>query len=189
MTATDSETTVPPAAPAARSRSVALDVLRVDRDPRRRRHPRLRRHGHQSGHPRVGKLVGRVVVDIGNVWVIPVFVMVSGALVLGPRAHAAGPRAFYRKRAASGWARRSSRGRSSTSSSCSNGSASATSASPMSSSRSPTARPTPTCTSSTSSSGLYCRGAGARGLPRRRRRPVAPTSSRAPFSRPRSSST
>lgn len=37
-------------------------------------------------------------LDIGNVWVIPVFVMVSGALVLGPRAHAAGPRAFYRKR-------------------------------------------------------------------------------------------
>jgi surface polysaccharide O-acyltransferase-like enzyme len=39
-----------------------------------------------------------VGVDIGSNWVVPVFVMISGALVLAPRAHAAGPGAFYRKR-------------------------------------------------------------------------------------------
>jgi surface polysaccharide O-acyltransferase-like enzyme len=39
-----------------------------------------------------------VTIDLGAVWVVPVFVMISGALVLAPRAHAAGPGAFYRKR-------------------------------------------------------------------------------------------
>jgi surface polysaccharide O-acyltransferase-like enzyme len=39
-----------------------------------------------------------VAIDIGAVWVVPVFVMISGALVLAPRAHEAGPGAFYRKR-------------------------------------------------------------------------------------------
>jgi surface polysaccharide O-acyltransferase-like enzyme len=39
-----------------------------------------------------------VIIDIGSIWVVPVFVMISGALVLAPRAHAAGPAAFYRKR-------------------------------------------------------------------------------------------
>jgi surface polysaccharide O-acyltransferase-like enzyme len=39
-----------------------------------------------------------VAVDLGLVWVVPVFVMISGALVLSPRAHAAGPSAFWRKR-------------------------------------------------------------------------------------------
>jgi surface polysaccharide O-acyltransferase-like enzyme len=39
-----------------------------------------------------------VVVDAGSVWVVPVFVMISGALVLAPRAHAEGPYAFYRRR-------------------------------------------------------------------------------------------
>ena len=38
-----------------------------------------------------------VAIDIGAVWVVPVFVMISGALVLGAWAHAAGPGAFYRK--------------------------------------------------------------------------------------------
>ncbi len=41
---------------------------------------------------------GAVVADIGFVWVVPVFVMISGALVLAPQQHAAGPGAFYRKR-------------------------------------------------------------------------------------------
>lgn len=39
-----------------------------------------------------------VAVDLGNVWVVPVFVMVSGALLLGPRTVERGPAAFYRKR-------------------------------------------------------------------------------------------
>ncbi|MEU9506135.1 acyltransferase family protein [Micromonospora sp. NPDC048170] len=37
-------------------------------------------------------------VNIGAVWTVPVFVMISGALVLAPRAHRDGPAAFYRKR-------------------------------------------------------------------------------------------
>jgi surface polysaccharide O-acyltransferase-like enzyme len=31
-------------------------------------------------------------------WAVPVFIMISGALTLNPRAHAAGPAAFYRRR-------------------------------------------------------------------------------------------
>lgn len=45
------------------------------------------------------------VLDTGFVWVVPVFVMVSGALVLDPRMHADGPGGFYRKRLLRlGWA-------------------------------------------------------------------------------------
>jgi surface polysaccharide O-acyltransferase-like enzyme len=39
-----------------------------------------------------------VIVDIGNVWVVPAFVMVSGALLLAPRSQGAGPASFYRRR-------------------------------------------------------------------------------------------
>lgn len=41
---------------------------------------------------------GGVIVDIGSVWVVPGFIMVSGALLLTPRAQDAGPGAFYRRR-------------------------------------------------------------------------------------------
>ncbi|REJ07577.1 hypothetical protein DY023_02750 [Microbacterium bovistercoris] len=41
---------------------------------------------------------GAVVVDIGFVWVVPVFVMISGALILEPRQFAQGPQSFYRRR-------------------------------------------------------------------------------------------
>lgn len=45
------------------------------------------------------------VLDIGFVWVVPVFVMVSGALVLDPRMHRGGPGPFYRTRLLRlGWA-------------------------------------------------------------------------------------
>jgi surface polysaccharide O-acyltransferase-like enzyme len=37
-------------------------------------------------------------IDIGATWTVPLFVMISGALTLSPRAHAAGPASFYRKR-------------------------------------------------------------------------------------------
>ncbi|SCG76598.1 acyltransferase [Micromonospora inositola] len=37
-------------------------------------------------------------VDIGATWTVPLFVMISGALTLSPRAHADGPGAFYRRR-------------------------------------------------------------------------------------------
>ncbi|MFK4729876.1 acyltransferase family protein [Agromyces mediolanus] len=40
-----------------------------------------------------------VVLDLGFVWAVPVFVMLSGALVLRPSALADGVGAFYRKRA------------------------------------------------------------------------------------------
>jgi surface polysaccharide O-acyltransferase-like enzyme len=39
-----------------------------------------------------------VTVHRGFIWAVPVFVMISGALVLNPRAHVLGPAAFYRKR-------------------------------------------------------------------------------------------
>ena len=38
------------------------------------------------------------VLDLLFVWSVPVFVMISGALVLDPAAHADGPAAFYRRR-------------------------------------------------------------------------------------------
>jgi surface polysaccharide O-acyltransferase-like enzyme len=37
-------------------------------------------------------------LDLAFVWSVPVFVMISGALVLDPAAHAQGPGAFYRRR-------------------------------------------------------------------------------------------
>lgn len=37
-------------------------------------------------------------IDLGASWTVPLFVMLSGVLVLHPRAHAKGPAAFYRKR-------------------------------------------------------------------------------------------
>lgn len=41
---------------------------------------------------------GAVAVDLGFVWVVPVFVMISGALILEPRQFAKGPLHFYRRR-------------------------------------------------------------------------------------------
>ncbi|MEU4675471.1 acyltransferase [Micromonospora sp. NPDC023737] len=38
------------------------------------------------------------VIDIGAIWTVPAFIMISGAFVLDPRAHRAGPLAFYRRR-------------------------------------------------------------------------------------------
>jgi surface polysaccharide O-acyltransferase-like enzyme len=98
VTASDSTTTAPSTAPTVRPRSVALDVLRV-----------VAILGVVAIHTFAGIVTNpavhgsgtwwvAVALDIGNVWVIPVFVMVSGALLLGPRAHSAGPRTFYRKR-------------------------------------------------------------------------------------------
>jgi surface polysaccharide O-acyltransferase-like enzyme len=40
-----------------------------------------------------------VAIDIGFIWVVPVFVMISGALLLGSRQVLEAPAAFYRKRA------------------------------------------------------------------------------------------
>ncbi|MBT2494590.1 acyltransferase family protein [Microbacterium oxydans] len=39
-----------------------------------------------------------VALNAGFIWAVPVFVMISGALLLDPRPHAAGPAAFYRQR-------------------------------------------------------------------------------------------
>ncbi|WP_314147032.1 acyltransferase family protein [uncultured Leifsonia sp.] len=89
-----------PAAPGTRTRtrSAALDVLRI-----------AAILGVVAIHV-FGGIVGNAairgsgtwwaatVIDIGSIWVVPVFVMVSGALLLSPRAHADGPAAFYRKR-------------------------------------------------------------------------------------------
>lgn len=41
---------------------------------------------------------GAVAIDIGVIWVVPAFVMVSGALLLTPRAQDGGPSVFYRRR-------------------------------------------------------------------------------------------
>lgn len=45
-----------------------------------------------------GRWWGAVIVDLGFVWVVPVFVMISGALILEPRQFAKGPADFYRRR-------------------------------------------------------------------------------------------
>lgn len=39
-----------------------------------------------------------VILDIGSIWCVPIFVMISGSLLLGPRTHAAGPGPFLRRR-------------------------------------------------------------------------------------------
>jgi surface polysaccharide O-acyltransferase-like enzyme len=39
-----------------------------------------------------------VTLDLAFVWTVPVFVMISGALLLNPRAHRNGPADFYRRR-------------------------------------------------------------------------------------------
>lgn len=39
-----------------------------------------------------------VAIDIGFIWVVPVFVMISGALILDPRQFARGTTSFYRRR-------------------------------------------------------------------------------------------
>lgn len=39
-----------------------------------------------------------VALDLGFIWAVPAFVMLSGALVLDPRQHVFGPAAFYRRR-------------------------------------------------------------------------------------------
>lgn len=41
-----------------------------------------------------------VALNAGFIWAVPVFVMISGALLLDARPHAAGPAAFYRQRLA-----------------------------------------------------------------------------------------
>lgn len=40
-----------------------------------------------------------MIIDIGFVWVVPVFVMISGALILGSRMATESPARFYRRRA------------------------------------------------------------------------------------------
>ncbi|CAH0143005.1 hypothetical protein SRABI83_00521 [Arthrobacter sp. Bi83] len=40
-----------------------------------------------------------VVLDVGWIWVVPVFAMISGALILGSRMVSNQPRLFYRRRA------------------------------------------------------------------------------------------
>jgi surface polysaccharide O-acyltransferase-like enzyme len=96
--AADAEVAAVPAAPPARQRRLGLDLLRV-----------ISIAGVLAIHT-FGYMVGNdevrgsaawwvaVTLDLGVVWVVPVFVMISGALVLHPRAHAQGPWAFYRKR-------------------------------------------------------------------------------------------
>src|SRR6185312_8313743 len=39
------------------------------------------------------------ILDIGFIWVVPVFIMISGALLLGSKQLVADPGGFYRKRA------------------------------------------------------------------------------------------
>ena len=46
-----------------------------------------------------GSWLAAVIIDIGFVWVVPVFVMISGALILGSRMLTESPACFYRRRA------------------------------------------------------------------------------------------
>lgn len=48
------------------------------------------------GQPR---WLAAAIIDIAFIWVVPVFVIISGTLTLAPRAHRDGALAFYRKRA------------------------------------------------------------------------------------------
>ncbi|MGO4384592.1 acyltransferase [Specibacter sp. RAF43] len=53
-----------------------------------------------GAEPRAGRgWWAAVAIDIGFIWVVPVFVMISGALLLGSRQVVQAPAAFYRKRA------------------------------------------------------------------------------------------
>ncbi|ERK72518.1 acyltransferase [Leifsonia aquatica] len=83
---------------APRTRSVGLDVLRTTAI---LGVVAIHVFGNIVGNPAIrgsGTWWAATVIDVANVWVVPVFVMVSGALVLSPRAHVDGPAAFYRKR-------------------------------------------------------------------------------------------
>ncbi|WP_139005629.1 acyltransferase [Arthrobacter crystallopoietes] len=94
------ESTEPaPAAMPTRARNYALDLLRI-----------VSIVGVVAIHS-FGELAGddsarnqpdwipAAVIDIAFIWVVPVFVIISGTLTLAPRAHAAGAGDFYRKRA------------------------------------------------------------------------------------------
>src|SRR5262245_57812335 len=87
-----------PTRPPAKERRLGLDLLRV-----------ISIAGVVAIHT-FGYMVGNddlrgtptwwiaTAIDLGVVWVVPVFVMISGALVLHPKAHAQGPWVFYKKR-------------------------------------------------------------------------------------------
>ncbi|MCW2131199.1 acyltransferase [Arthrobacter sp. VKM Ac-2550] len=94
------ESTEPaPAATPARARNYALDLLRI-----------VSIVGVVAIHS-FGELAGddsarnqrdwlpAAVIDIAFIWVVPVFVIISGTLTLAPRAHTTGAGDFYRKRA------------------------------------------------------------------------------------------
>ncbi|WP_207346228.1 acyltransferase family protein [Arthrobacter sp. E3] len=98
--ASAAESTVPAAADQARpARNYGLDILRI-----------VSICGVVAIHvfglrvgaePKAGRgWWAAVVLDIGFIWVVPVFVLISGALLLGSRQVVEAPAAFYRKRAA-----------------------------------------------------------------------------------------
>jgi surface polysaccharide O-acyltransferase-like enzyme len=97
-TADNSDVPQPPEAETRPTRRYGLDVLRI-----------LAICGVVAIHV-VGIIVAKdelrgtrswwiaTAIDLGAVWTVPLFVMISGALTLAPRAHAEGPGPFYRKR-------------------------------------------------------------------------------------------
>ncbi|WP_168429555.1 MULTISPECIES: acyltransferase [unclassified Microbacterium] len=87
-----------PERPAAPQRRWALDVLRIVSVIGV---VAIHVFGNMVGNDAVhgsARWWGAVVVDLGFVWVVPVFVMISGALILEPRQYAKGPADFYRRR-------------------------------------------------------------------------------------------
>jgi surface polysaccharide O-acyltransferase-like enzyme len=90
--------TAPANASAVRTRSVSLDALRITAI---LGVIAIHVFGGIVSNPAIrgsGTWWVATAIDVGSIWVVPVFVMVSGALLLSPRAHADGPATFYRKR-------------------------------------------------------------------------------------------
>jgi surface polysaccharide O-acyltransferase-like enzyme len=85
---------------AAEGRNYALDLLRiVSITGVVAIHSFGQLAGNQAARGSAGWLAA-AIIDIGFIWVVPVFVMISGALTLTRKAQLPGPLAFYRRRVA-----------------------------------------------------------------------------------------
>lgn len=88
------------AAPATKvERNYALDILRIVSI---LGVVAIHAYGEIAGDPDLRgqpSWLAAAIIDIAFIWVVPVFVIISGTLTLAPRVHRDGPLAFYRKRA------------------------------------------------------------------------------------------
>ncbi|EMY33759.1 hypothetical protein D477_013150 [Arthrobacter crystallopoietes BAB-32] len=84
---------------ATRQRNYALDILRIVSI---LGVVAIHAYGEIAGNDELrgqAQWLAAAVIDIAFIWVVPVFVIISGTLTLAPRAHRDGALAFYRKRA------------------------------------------------------------------------------------------